>query len=444
VRRQLERLACPVPTLLDSRMMKKEWVNSAGGLLKTDFEHHGFSKTASHNIVDPAYDIAWAMLEFELSDSERRNLVGTYIRKTADESVRKRLIYYTLLSGNESMNESMQKLNMIEHYTQYQELNRTYIRSWNFMVTEASHYSASFCEGQAVKRWGTPMFVMDIDDVLDKNIFGFPSTTANGIRALSVLRAHNVCSIINTARSLEEVKDYCKHFGFAGGIAEYGSVIWDDVDKKVEILVTPSALEELTAIRSALREIPGVFVNPLYENSIRAYCFDGRRTVPVPQATIGELFSKLGIQEVTAKRSYIDTALTARSVDKGKALLRVKNLKQLNGGRVGAIGDTEADLPMLIASDKGFLVANSTVELKRKARLFGISVASSSFQSGLLECVNRFLHGDGKPCERCTSVLVRMENHSDPFWQILNIADLPPFRHLLRLFDKDILKTFQE
>ena len=445
IRKQLEQIPCPVPALLDSRMMKNEWINFDQGLLKTDFEQHGFSKTASHNIVDPAYDIAGSMVQFDLSDRERNELIKTYIGETGDASVISRLFYYKLLSGSEALKDSFTQMNMIEYSPLYPECNRKYISAWNFLVSETMHYSAALCEGQPVRRWSAPMFVMDVDDVLDKNIFGFPSTTADGIRSISMLRTHGICSIINTARSVDEVKDYCNHYGFAGGIAEYGSVIWDDLDKRADVLISPEALDELAILRNGLTTVPGVFMNPFYQYSIRVYSFDSQRTVPVPDALIGELFTKLGIRHLAAKRSYIDTAIYDKSVDKGKALLKLKELKGMKTATIGAVGDTESDLPMLIAADQGFLVGNSGINLKSKARKYGVSVVKSTYQSGLFEAVDIFLHGERREkCTHCKNALDKLGHKDDLFWYFLKIADMSKIQHWFRAFDRNILEIFRE
>lgn len=444
VRGHLDKLECPVPALLDARMAKEEWVNTGPQLLKTDFEHHGFSKTASHNITDPAYDIASAMLEFGLSEVEKGSLIGNYIASTGDASVNERLIYYKLLAGDESMSKSLGKLNGIDHNTSYQDLNLKYLRSWNFLVNETARYTASLCEGTPVRDWDAPIFSMDVDDVLDKNIFGFPCTTGNGIAALSMLRAHGVCAIINTARSLEEVKDYCRHYGFPGAIAEYGSVIWDDIEQWAKNMVPPEALEELDLLRSELGRIPGLFINPRYHYSIRAYSFGKERTAPIPDATVGELMRRLKIRHLKVKKSYIDTAFIAVGVDKGSALLVLKELKGIKR-HVGAAGDTEADLPMLVAASQGFLVNNSSPELKKKARRYGIRTLGSSFQAGLLDAVNIFLHGTRRNnCKVCSEILKKLSSKPDLLLQILRVPDMKQAHRLFSSLSLKALEAFKD
>lgn len=445
VRNKLEKIICPNPTFIDSRMQKREWINSINGYKKIDFEHHGFGKTATHNISDPAYDIAMASLEFDLDERNENRLIDLYIEKTGDKSIKGRLFYYKLLVGVEAMEEAIKNLNLIRGPHEYGLLNKKYTTAWKFLVSETMRRTAALCMGTPKKSWESPIFVMDIDDVLDKNIFGFPCTTANGIRAISILREHDICVIINTARSFEEVKDYCKHYGFPGGIAEYGSVIWDDIEMREIVIANREALEELNILRDELAKIPGVFINPYYKYSIRAYCYNRERTTPVPDAVIGELFAYLKIRWLSAKKSYIDTAIYDKSVNKGKALIKLRELKKLKGGKIGAIGDTESDFPMLIVADEGFLVKNSSIELKRKARNFGIKIMRKGFTSGLFEAVTLFLHNGGyKLCQRCKKLLKNLDRNNDTLWVFLKIADMNRIQHWIRAIDRNIFEIFKE
>jgi len=343
------------------------------------------------------------------------------------------------------MSDAINKLNKIEYEAFYRELNEQFVRAWNFLVSETMRLTAGYCVGEPVLAWQTPMFVMDIDDVLDKNIFGFPSTTEHGIRAISLLRAHRVCSAINTARSLKEVQNYCRHYSFAGGIAEYGSVIWDAIEQETRVLVSEPALAELAALREALGRVSGVFTNPSYLFSIRAYSYDRQKTIPIPEATIGDLFRRLDIQHLKAHRTYIDTAVLDKAVDKGNAMLRLKDWKGINHGEVGAVGDSETDLPMLKVADRGFLVSNSDIELKRQARQFGIRIVKSRFQAGLHEAANVFVHGREGPGHEPNAALgKKLKHEQDPMREVIRIADYDAVRLWPRLIDRDILEIFQE
>jgi len=443
VRRKLEQLECPVPALIDARMQRGEWVGDHGDLRKADFEHHGFSKTASHNIADPAYDLASAIVEFGIGGEAQEAFIENYIRKTGDQEIRRRLIYYQIYCGSEAMEEASRRISNMDYVPLYQELNDRYQRMFFRLVSDTSRYFSRLCGGAPVKEWRQPLFVMDCDDVLDKGIFGFPSTTASGVKALSLLRAHGICGIVNTARSIADVQEYCRIYGFPGGIGEYGSVIWDDLEQKPEALVSAAALEQLEAVRAALKEIPGVYLNPDHRYSIKAYLFARGRTAPLPTAMMGELFARLGTDQLKAKASYLDLTILDKNIDKGQALLKLLALKGLENGRSGSVGDSESDFPMLRVTSQGFLVNNSDAELKRKTRGHAIEVVSQSFQNGLLQSVLHFLHPEEqKPCSTCRAVLKQLQQHDEILWDLAGIADWPRWRHLAHAFDRTALEPF--
>lgn len=444
VRTLLETLECPVPALIDGRMHRSEWITgSKGEWAKSDFEHHGFSKTASHNIADPAYDLASAIYEFGLSRGKRTAFIDRYIQKTGDQAIQQRLIFYQMLCGSEAMEEALTKINMVEHSDSYEHLHQRYVRAYDSLVSESAQYFSRQVLGDPVREWRTPLFVTDIDDVLDKNIFGFPATTADGVKGLSLLRSHGVCTIIDTARGLDEVRDYCRTFGFPGGIGEYGSVIWDDLEEKAQVLISAQALKQLAKVRAALQEIPGVFINPNYRYSIKAYSFGKTRTAPLPVAMIGDLFAQLGIDQLTAKASYIDTAITDKNVNKGKALLRLQAIKGLEKGRTGSVGDTESDFPMLRVTQRGYLVNNSSVELKRKSSVHHIEIMKESFQKGFLQSIIHFLHPEERQiCKQCAIVLDELNKKQDLLWKLTDIANWPRWRHYAQIVDGHFLESF--
>jgi hypothetical protein len=123
-------------------------------------------------------------------------------------------------------------------------------------------------------------------------------------------------------------------------------------------------------------------------------------------------------------------------------------LKERKGGsdyKIGAIGDTESDFPMLIVASHGFLVSNSTPELKRKASNFGVKLLSSSFQSGLLEGVKVFLHENGREqCEMCNRIYRNLDNNSEPMWKICEVADMSSIQHWMRALDRHCFEIFKD
>src|SRR6185312_804268 len=207
VRERLCLRTSPFPTLVDGKMAPSEWIVGPSGMLKTDYEHHGFGKHEL-NVSDPAYDLADTILQFGLSADEERDLLRYYEESTRDISVKNRLFFYKLLAGFWSLSRSLEALNKQP------------------------------CHRPQRPEWHSSVIALDVDGVLDRRMFGFPTTTASGIRALRCLHAHGYALAINTAWSAREVKEYSSAYGLVGGVAEYGSYIFDAVGKHERILVS--------------------------------------------------------------------------------------------------------------------------------------------------------------------------------------------------------------
>ncbi len=109
VLRRLADMPCALPTLIDGRMRRCEWIKGPAGILKTDFEHHGLGKNEL-NVTDPAYDLAEAIFHLDLSPEEERTLVGCYAKESGDAGVGQRLFLYKLLAGVWAMTSALKSL----------------------------------------------------------------------------------------------------------------------------------------------------------------------------------------------------------------------------------------------------------------------------------------------------------------------------------------------
>jgi hypothetical protein len=87
---RLRKLPCPTPAWVDGNMQASKWIAGPDGILKTDFEHHGAGK-AGVNVLDPAFDLADAIINFELPPDHERRLLDRYIDGSGDKEARQRL-----------------------------------------------------------------------------------------------------------------------------------------------------------------------------------------------------------------------------------------------------------------------------------------------------------------------------------------------------------------
>ena len=76
--------------------------------------------------------------------------------------------------------------------------------------------------------------------------------------------------ILNTARSVADVRQYCDAYGLPGAaIAESGCIFVDAFAKNEISLIEPEAAEQLRRCKAAIQLLPGVFVDPNYRTAVR-------------------------------------------------------------------------------------------------------------------------------------------------------------------------------
>ena len=441
IRRRLWPRNNPFPVLLDARMRRAEWIAGPSSLLKTDFAQHGMGKH-QHNVVDPAYDLADAILHFRLSRDEERALLDRYVAETGDAGVRERLLAPKILAADWAMTMARDQLRDPQLASQHPRLNEEYLHAWTFMVIQTARFCGSLCPRTERPGWRSPLVFLDIDGVLDRNVFGFPSTTAAGIRAISLLHAHGFAMALNTARDLDQVKEYCRAYGFSGGIAEYGACLWDACAGREQSLVDSRSMKQIERLQKALRQIPGVFLDDRYRYSIRAFTHGRDRTVPLPTILIRNVMESVGVDRLELKQNETDTAIVAKDVDKGTGLRALLEWIGQPDLETAAIGDTTPDLPMFRVTKRSF--APAQINCRAAARTLGCEIARRSYQHGLLDIACALVHPDGRRCARCRAVENSWPRGNDLFVNLLEVADrkrLTLFLHAL--LDRTALQNFE-
>ncbi len=418
-----------MPTLIDGKMSRQEWVAADSKLLKTDFEHHGQGKNEL-GMTDPAYDLADTIFHFRLSEKESAQLVRHYVQESGDIHVEKRLFLNKLLAGMWAQNLATLGLHNPRLLHRRHEFHQQYLSAWNFLVGETIRERGKLCHRPREIHWHTPLVVADIDGVLDRMVFGFPSTTAAGIKAISLLHGHGFAIAINTARTLHEVKQYCRAYGFAGGVAEYGSVLWDAVSEQERVLVSTESLRQLEQAQDAFQRIPGIFLNGDYQYSLRAFTYQDGRTKPLPPLLVQDLLASLKVDRLQVHHTGLDTAILAKENNKGTGLLSLLAFVGLPADDVLAIGDSEPDLAMFRVVHRSFAPGN--ISCRREAYLLGCHVAHLPYQPGLLQIVRKIAHPEGGTCHRCRAIDAGWPKDSSLFVSLLTVADRKPLSLLLR------------
>jgi hydroxymethylpyrimidine pyrophosphatase-like HAD family hydrolase len=443
LRRQLAEQPCPLPALIDGKMQRTEWINGPSGLLKTDYEHHGISKNEL-NAVDPVYDPAETILHLGLSEQEEMRLLQCYSEESGDRDVQPRLFMNKFLAGTWAMTSALKCLFQPGLSEQRQrEFSQRFVDALHFLTVHTARHCGALCRPTEAPVWRSPVAVLDVDGVLDRWVFGFPCTSAAGIEALALLHAHQFSIALDTARSVDEVREYCRAYGLAGGVAEYGSYVWDAVEQRGQVLVSPESQRQLDQAREALRRLPGVFLDERYRFTIRAFTYEDRETalgrlpipsplrallslggddrppVPVPTLTVQQVLASLGLDRLCVQQTTMDTTIRAREVDKGGGLTALLAWAGVPEADTIAVGDSESDLPMFRAAKRSFAPAH--VSCARLARLIGCRIVRQPNQRGLLSIARSLVHPDGGSCSRCSSSLEAWPQ--ELFLQLLRAID---------------------
>jgi hydroxymethylpyrimidine pyrophosphatase-like HAD family hydrolase len=270
---------------------------------------------------------------------------------------------------------------------------------------------------------------IDLDGVLEVDPLGFPFLTPAGAIAVRGLIAHGYELVLATGRALSHVQDRCESYVLAGGVAEYGSVIYDHRRRAARSLVPEPERVALERIRRRLGTASGVVVDRGYAHVVRAY----EPPAGGPRRALGHdaIAAALAAARPAAIRvvsASTQTDFVAAGVNKGAALTALA--AELDGKDAAstagsspfafAIGDSAEDLPMLRLAAHPFAPANAEPALAAA----GIPVMRSGFQAGFADAVAEFLgHAPGS-CPGCR--LPAQARTTRRVLAVLGIPDRPP------------------
>src|SRR5262249_48366156 len=157
-----------------------------------------------------------------------------------------------------------------------------------------------------------------------------------------------------TGQSVEHVRHYCQTYIFPGGVAEHGSVFVDAVRHCEVALIDAEASQQLARCREAVKALPGVFVDPEYRYSVRAFHYHGPGTAGLPADEVDDLLARYCCDRLGVIARSACTDFVAKGVGKGSGVLSVKRYLGCAGEPVAAIGDSELDLEMLEIAEFGY------------------------------------------------------------------------------------------
>src|SRR5205823_7993442 len=297
-------------------MRPEEWLYTPTGIYKADFEHHNFGG-AEVDLTDPAYDLAAALFEFQAPRQSEKQLLETYTRLSGDRTIGERLIVYKVLYASMIMRQAAAR---VVARKDPEKNNELYQYARNFLIYSMNEFCAGLVRLPQPVKWSNSLFFIDLDGVFDQELLGFPHATESGLQSLMVLRSNGYSAVLNTGRSVQHVRQYCGAYGIPGGIAEFGSVFVDAAQKNEVPLVDEAGPRQLAECRKAMRALPGIFLDPGYEYSIRAYRFQGRDTAGLPANEIRELLQNPEFSRLRHICRKSDTHIVQKGVDKGAGI----------------------------------------------------------------------------------------------------------------------------
>lgn len=354
-------LACyhaPQPTLVDGAMGPSEWVISDASLVKVDFEHHNFGG-AQQDVVDGCYDLASAIRDLDIDEAEEAALLADYTRQTGDGGASERLPLYKILCGVAEMRKAAYCVVRAASRDRQESWNCRYNRARDFLNIHMARHCARSARPQATPAWSSQLFFLDLDGVFDAELLWplFQHTTPAGLESLSLLRAGGYSVVLNTARSVEQVKNYCTIYSLPGGVAEYGSVFFDAVTGNEIPLVDAQAMQQIEQCRARLNRMKDVFVDPGYRWSLRAYRYRGDLTVGLSIEELQQLLAG-DLDRLSFVARDADSHIVQMGVDKGTSASFVKAYLPQIQRPVVAMGDAAPDLCMFAETDIAYVPAN--------------------------------------------------------------------------------------
>jgi|GEM_PF-783272 len=266
-----------------------------------------------------------------------------------------------------------------------------------------------------------PLCAIDLDGVLETGWLSSVATSPAGALALRALARHGYRPVIATGRSLDEVRERCQAYRLAGGMGEYGAVIYNALTGETRVLLSTDEQADLDALRSVLRQMPGIYVNSAYRYAVRAYRVKDGGCYGLSAEMIEEALRLVpGRERLRPILGMGQTDFMVTTVDKGTGLSALARF--LAGASVGqadeptlafAAGDSASDLAMFRLAKHAFAPANADREVRIASEMPGghLHIMKAPLQAGLLQAVSQFLGHDPRRCSLCQPPSFSLETH---------------------------------
>ena len=340
-------LAVSKPAVIDGHMSIDHWFERADGTLaKVRFADAAFSAHGGR-CYDPVYDLAALGAEDEELAREART---AYQRITGQRVDEERWLLYSLVA-----------LQLRD-------------RDAGGRDSEAGRALA-----RAVQRWFATRYfaavplptagalcAIDIDGVLETSQLGFTATSPTGALALRALTLRGFRPVLSSGRSAIEVRERCESYRLAGGVGEYGAVIYDHLSGETRELLDDRQRAHLTAMREALDSVEGIVLDPAYTTAVRAFRYDewGRRRGLLGD-TVASALDRASVSAVVRTiPGVMQTDFMVVAIDKDTGLCALAAALGAELPAALGVGDTVSDLPMLARSTLAWAPSNASEEVR--------------------------------------------------------------------------------
>ncbi len=439
--------------VVDGSMAPRAWFLPAVGdgtkdaqprtVLKVEFDDRVFSNQ-NLDYCDVFYDLASASAYYELQTSDiafSDLLRQHYVKLTGQSSTDERWLLYQVIALNLEHTSILGVLDVLQKRSSVAG-NQVGLNgnrpSWG--ASDLPQMAADALE--AVQRTSSriheryfgerflsdtmppssgPLCAIDLDGVLEASWLSSVAITPAGALALRALARHGYRAVIATGRSLDEVRERCQAYRLAGGMGEYGAVIYNRGTDETRVLLRPDEQADLDALRAVLRRIEGVFVSSAYRYAVRAYQVrDGRRCGLTAEMIEEALRQVPGREHLRPILGVGQTDFMVTTVDKGTGLTALAKFLDGPSGHQAdepilafAIGDTASDLAMFKLAKDDFAPANADREVRGSSEVHGghVRIMKAPLQAGLLQAVSQFLGHDPRRCSLCRPPAFPQETH---------------------------------
>lgn len=428
LRTELRTYLTAIPTFIDANLRPEEWVSDKKNWFKLDYEHDGFGNPGLNlNLVDPVYDLASAIFEFDLGVDEEKQLVTEYVDQTGDLTAGRRLVIHKLLYGMVASKAAQTRRMRARSRPERLFANAREFAARDFLVANLSQFCGERLRACFKPIWTDKVFITDLDGVFDRNLLCFPHPTLASLESLALLLTNAYSVVANTGRSVYHARAYCMAYPFSGVVAEHGTIFVDAVNHREVCPVSPNESAQLQIVRERINASDDLLMDPKYECAINVHTYrDAQNISPLPANTAQALLD--GCPDLRFVSNSTETFILPKLADKTwglRALLNHSGIRAVTA----AIGDSDFDVDLLKFVDHPYAPANLSAGLRQLAASRQCRAMQEPFQRGLLHAVQDLLVRIGGLRKNVDESCYRPNDHL--LTKLLRAADHTPFETAL-------------